>query len=140
MHLPYNIHRIRPSKFRPQNDQNTHTPKTNSEYCIFRDKCILRLKLLKKTSNLLLAIITLDTFELSLFILRKKSKFRNAQKSKSCSLCSKWNYLFLHERAKGQKKLIWTFFSLSLFPSLLLSKAATFQLQYRISYSMELNS
>ena len=43
MHLQYNIHRIRPSKFRPQNDPNTHTPKTNSEYCIFRDKCILRI-------------------------------------------------------------------------------------------------
>ena len=44
MHLQYNIHRIRPSKFRPQNDPNTHTPKTNSAYCIFRDKCILRLR------------------------------------------------------------------------------------------------
>ena len=44
MHLRYNIHTIRPSNFRPTNDTNTDTPKTNSAFCIFRDKCILRLR------------------------------------------------------------------------------------------------
>jgi len=42
MHLRYNIHTIRPSNFRPTNDTNTDTSKTNSAFCIFRDRCILR--------------------------------------------------------------------------------------------------